>query len=955
MKAFATVTATLCIFAFLMNDGTARAGSSREELTAVPTSRTALASMRCRRLQRAVQMVVGSEGYATQRLGRHARRPRRVVRDIVGSSVRRRSVGRRCFRCISRQVRHGTAVSEQMACGAHDPCVGGGALSRGAGSCVDAVCDAHASCCRRQWDATCTSAVEPLCGETCAPCTHDVCEAGLALSPSCSSCVADVCGADPYCCDTRWGADCVAKVETICGLSCDATPTLAPTTTLAPESTVPASTTSTTVESSTTTTILAVTTVPASPSTTLDVATTTLPAPTTTLSASTTTLPAPDACMDVLDFEGYPAGMIVSDVTTEMGNHVIVRGTNPTMSAGVNAAVIFDSACSTGVCSGDDPDLGTPNGDFGGPGIGEGGRAGQPGENRRPLGSVLIVDEHLRDDNGDGLVDDPDDQAFVTVVQELDFSAFAPTMVHAVTFIDIEDNELPAGVELFDAAGTSLGRFGVPATGNDGVMRVELPPIAGVWKMTVTLRGSSAIDEIELACPATTTTTTLPATTTTLPATTTTLPVTTTTVPVTTTTLPATTTTLPVTTTTVPATTTTLAPTTTTMPPTTTTLPATTTTLPATTTTVPVTTTTLVVPTTTVPATTTTVPVTTTSTTTSTTSTTSTSTSTSTTSTTTTTLPGPTLTCALTLGVTTSNVLGALQYEVAYGQLGDFDGSGFSVSCQSKVAASSQIYDDEIARKLSQSIISQSGFATPAPLAECTFITSNPALSPQDFPITVLAASTPGLETENPTVAVTSLDCVEAVVQSDACDVTFDVDNTTDVLTALQFQVDYAGAPDGGFGAGGCTLAPAGGLVDVNDDTGLEHLTIAYADSASTFAGPAQFASCRYVSTSGAPPVAGDFAVSVIDASEGVPPSAADPQPTMSVAVSGCEKVDPVCGNGVLEDGEACDDGNFSNTDGCTTDCVSSVPSVIRAPAGNVKQSGGNVTVVEMRDSGSLP
>ena len=52
-------------------------------------------------------------------------------------------------------------------------------------------------------------------------------------------------------------------------------------------------------------------------------------------------------------------------------------------------AMIFDSANITG----GDVDLGTPNVDFGGPGIGVGGGLGAPGVNANALGNVLILSE----------------------------------------------------------------------------------------------------------------------------------------------------------------------------------------------------------------------------------------------------------------------------------------------------------------------------------------------------------------------------------------------------------------------------------------------------------------------------------------------------------------------------------------------------------------------------------
>lgn len=59
---------------------------------------------------------------------------------------------------------------------------------------------------------------------------------------------------------------------------------------------------------------------------------------------------------------------------------------------------MFDSAHPTG----GDFDLGTPNQDFGGPGIGVGGEAGSPFQNDLAKGNILVVGENLFDSNGDG-------------------------------------------------------------------------------------------------------------------------------------------------------------------------------------------------------------------------------------------------------------------------------------------------------------------------------------------------------------------------------------------------------------------------------------------------------------------------------------------------------------------------------------------------------------------------
>jgi len=748
--------------------------------------------LRCRRLQRAVQMVVGSEGYESPRLRRPTatvRKPRRVIRDVLGYSVERRSVGRSCFQCISSQIRHRVPLVEQEACGFHDTCIDDG---------------------------------------TCPPCSHDVCEAGAAIAGSCNTCAADVCAVDPFCCDTLWSEDCVAKVETICGDSCSAPPP---------------STSTTTLESATSTTLLETTTTAASPTTTS----------TLTQSTTTTTLVAdpegPNGCVDVIDFDDEHTGKILAQAMTTRGRPVVVKGTNSRFSAATNAAVIYDSECSSGRCSGQDPDLGTPNEDFDGPGEGEGGRRGGPGENSSPRGNVLIIGENLTDSDADGFVDNPDDQGTATVIHELDFSAFAPTVVRGLTLLDVENVEQPASIELFDMDGASLAKFPVPATGNNGVAVIDLPATSGVWKMIVTLRGSSAIDQIRLGCGegggSTTTTTT---TSTTLPTSSDNLAC------EITFSVDNATTALALqfevdhssrpggfsksTCTVVPtglvdvnadgatveigwadstgsgftgpgnfATCTFISTSGTPVlgdfpievldcsgaPPPDPCNPA-----PVvgvtlgdcnavaavcgnevveagescddgnvlagdgcsslcalegttTTTTVPITTTTMDdTPTTTLPDTTTT-----------------TVEATTTTSTTSTTIAESfEFLCTLRTAVTTSETLGSLKYEIDYsGVTGDFAGSGLGVECTSLVAgASKSFFEDATNRKLRESVISLSGFAGPLDLATCNFQTNDNGLVAADFPLVVKDATTPGLEFVTPTVIVKSVECTAAVL-----------------------------------------------------------------------------------------------------------------------------------------------------------------------------------------------
>ncbi len=205
-----------------------------------------------------------------------------------------------------------------------------------------------------------------------------------------------------------------------------------------------------------------------------------------------------NARAETIDFEGLPAGTIVSTVSGDGGSGPItVQGKNPRFSAGTNAAVIFDSANPTG----GDTDLGTPNQDFGGPGVGAGGETGSPFQNDTALGNVLIVAEDLVDGNGDGLVDDPDDVDNVGSMITLDFSALGSVTIFEITIIDVEAVEPAATVELFDGGGGSLGMFTLPQVGNNGVDTVSLGATSDVVTMVVTLNGSAAIDNIVFQGP----------------------------------------------------------------------------------------------------------------------------------------------------------------------------------------------------------------------------------------------------------------------------------------------------------------------------------------------------------------------------------------------------------------------------------------------------------------------
>lgn len=190
------------------------------------------------------------------------------------------------------------------------------------------------------------------------------------------------------------------------------------------------------------------------------------------------------AMADQVDFEGLATGQILSSVNSAGGaGPILVLGSNPNF-PGENAAVIFDSANPTG----GDADLGTPNEDFNGPGVGSAGEQGSPNENNTDLGKILIIDESLVTDGG-GLVIDPDDSDVNGSTIEFDFSSLGTVTMNSIDYIDVEQDRV-GSVELFDAGNSSLGVFPTPALGDNGVGTLDLGDTSGVARMLITLGGS---------------------------------------------------------------------------------------------------------------------------------------------------------------------------------------------------------------------------------------------------------------------------------------------------------------------------------------------------------------------------------------------------------------------------------------------------------------------------------
>lgn len=302
------------------------------------------------------------------------------------------------------------------------------------------------------------------------------------------------------------------------------------------------------------------------------------------------------------------------------------------------------------------------------------------------------------------------------------------------------------------------------------------------------------------------------------------------------------------------------------------------------------------------------------------------STTTTTTSTTTTTMGAPPpvgFTCMITVGVTSNETMGSLQFNLDYtgAQPGGFEGSADSVSCTPAPAIAGAIItfnDDEPALTLRTGIISLAGFTGPTDVQTCTYIKDNGAAPVAgDFSLTLVDAASPSFTPLTPTLAVTVDSCVPGGGMPGTTTTTSTTTTSTTTTTttgggggansyivtfqvddagpfgALQYNVDYTGAPGGFAGAADtvtCSTAPAlaGAIVTFNDDEAASTLRTGIISLAG-FAGPTNLANCVFDST-GAVPVAGDFAITVVDAST---PALAPINPLPGMSISSIALVTP--------------------------------------------------------------
>jgi Tol biopolymer transport system component len=195
--------------------------------------------------------------------------------------------------------------------------------------------------------------------------------------------------------------------------------------------------------------------------------------------------PDPGVCPIFLDFEtdangeALQAGTFIDNEYAALG--ITITTNNPT----AHPAMIFDTSHPTG----NDDDLGSPNEDFGGPGIGRGGEEGMPGENRLPQDNVLILSQ-------DANPNDPNDYfgggSFI-------FEFDQPTDIYEIHMLDIDSGERDGVITGYDADGDTVGRVWIPALGNNSFQVLQLG-FENVVRLTVKIEASGAVAGLKL-CP----------------------------------------------------------------------------------------------------------------------------------------------------------------------------------------------------------------------------------------------------------------------------------------------------------------------------------------------------------------------------------------------------------------------------------------------------------------------
>ncbi len=176
-----------------------------------------------------------------------------------------------------------------------------------------------------------------------------------------------------------------------------------------------------------------------------------------------------------VDDEGLPLGLVAGEeVTTQIPGVTVSAENNNTNHP--DMAILFDTENVTG----GDNDLATPN---------------LHPTNDVARGKVLIIAENDAGFAGDGIVDEPDDEAGGGILR-LVFDE--DRTFQSATVLDIDSSET-ARIDLYDADDFLLATFPLSSLGNGSIETVN-GDVAGVRRLELVLSGSGALVDV-VACP----------------------------------------------------------------------------------------------------------------------------------------------------------------------------------------------------------------------------------------------------------------------------------------------------------------------------------------------------------------------------------------------------------------------------------------------------------------------
>ncbi len=316
--------------------------------------------------------------------------------------------------------------------------------------------------------------------------------------------------------------------------------------------------------------------------------------------------------------------------------------------------------------------------------------------------------------------------------------------------------------------------------------------------------------------------------------------------------------------------------------------------------------------------------------------------------------------CSFSIHLDDAVAIGSIQYTLDYsGTGGDINGLGGDVECSDLTSSFVTFFDDD-AGSVNAAYLSFTGFNGPTDMATCN-MTAPIVPSAGDFSVVVSDAADPFTAPIDPlpVASVTDISCsggagsttttfggTTTTSTTSTTSTTFPGSpfcwvrvsmTTNESLGSLQYDLDYSGASGEFEGSADSVTCEnlVGGAISTMADDDVDTVGVAVI-SLSGFTGPTDVTRCVWL-PSGADPVAGDYSITIVDASD-TDAMPVIPQPTIEISDISCfagptttttstttTTLAPYCGDGMINLDDECDDGAGNSDalpDACRTDCT---------------------------------